>query len=154
MICPSGPSAEITDIDPDAVLEITGYAFKIWLVLIVLGLPAQYLLGLAVRTAQRRRRLIAIIGAAAVIVVAAIVTDVAFYSYDGNFWHTFVLWVTLAVFSIPAHVLFFFGVFRLERILPRVAALAGGAALMALGVIAFGLRSLAYGFAHSLGGWP
>ncbi len=153
-VVPYRPLAGIVDIDPDAILEIAGYAFKIWLVLIVLGLPAQLLLGVAARTGQKRLRLVAIIGAAVVMAIAALVTDIAFSSYDGSFSHTFVLWATLMVFSIPAHVLFFFALFRLKRMLPRVAALSGGVALTMLGVVAFGLRSMAYGFQHSLGGWP
>jgi hypothetical protein len=43
-------------------------------------------------------------------------------------------------------------VFRLKRLLPRLTALAGGALLL-LGAASFGVRALAYGFQHSLGGW-
>jgi hypothetical protein len=144
----------IASLDPDTVLDIAGFAVKVCVVLVALGLPAQALLVVASRSEQRRRRVIATVGAAAVVLVAAVVTDVAYYSYDGILHHTLVLWVTLAAFSLPAHLLLFLGIFRLKRILPRLAALTGGTALMLLGVLAFGARTLAYGFQHSLGGWP
>jgi hypothetical protein len=144
----------MADVDTGTVLEITGYFFKMLLVLVALGLPAQALLVLAFRSEQGRRRVIAALGAAAVVMVAAFVTVVANFSYDGVPSHMLVLWGTLAAFTLPAHLLLFLAIFRLKRILPRLAALAGGAALMMLGIVAFGARALAYGFQHSLGGWP
>jgi drug/metabolite transporter (DMT)-like permease len=144
----------LADIDTATVFELTGYVLKMWLVLVALGLPAQALLVLALRSEQRHRRVIAAIGAAVVVVVAALITVIANFSYDGALSHTLVLWVTLIVFTIPAHLLLFFAIFRLKRILSRLAALTGAAALMMVGIIAFGARALAYGFQHSLGGWP
>jgi hypothetical protein len=144
----------LADIDPDTVLEITGYVLKMWGVLVALGLPAQVLLLLAFRSEQRRRRVIFAIGAAVVVVVAALVTVVANFSNDGILAHTLILWGTLVAFTMPAHLLLFLAIFRLKHILPRLAVFAGGAALMTLGVVAFDLRTFGYGLQHSLGGWP
>ncbi|HEY1655949.1 MAG TPA: hypothetical protein VGF86_12635 [Candidatus Tumulicola sp.] len=144
----------MADIDPDAVLEIAGYVFKMWVVLVLLGLPSQALLWLAFRSGQRSRRVAGVLAAAAAALAAALVADVVYYRYDGTLSHTVVLWVTLAVFSLPANLLIFLAIFRIKRILPRLSALFGGAALTMLGVAAFGVRTFGYGLQHSLGGWP
>ncbi len=141
------------NVDPDAILELLGFVVKISIVLVVLSLPAQGLLVLA-RRFEQRRRVIAVSGAVIVVLVAALATDVVFYSYDGSVSHTLVLLVMLVVFSLPAQLLLFFAVFGSARILPRLAALAGSAMLIIVGAAVFGVRAIAYGLQHSLGGWP
>lgn len=140
--------------DLDALEALAGIAVKVWLLLVVLGLPAQALLQLATLSAQRSRRIVAVVGAVAIIIVSALITDVVFYPYDGNLAHTLVLWVTLSAFSVPAHLLLFLALFRSKSLLPKVAEFAGGVGMMMLGVAAFWLRTFAYGLQHSLGGWP
>lgn len=145
---------DIATVDPDAIRGIVAYVGGVWLALIVLGLPAQFLLGLAAKTANRARRIASCIGAVIVVLAAAAIVDVVVYPYDGNASHTLVLFVTILIFSVPAELLFFLAGFRLRRIWLRTAAFAGGALLTIVGVMAFGLRALTYGFQHSLGGWP
>lgn len=144
----------IAGIDPDVAFEFGGFIFKMWLVLVVFGLPAQALLVLAFRAIQKRRRIIAAIGAALVAVIAALLTDVIFYPYDGSVSHSVILWAWLAAFSIPAHLLIFFAIFRWRRMLPRLVSFAASVTLMTLGIVAFFGTTIGYGLRHSLGGWP
>ncbi len=140
--------------DPDVLRDVAGYVAKIWLLWLMLSLPAQWLLSVATRTVRGSRRAVAVTGAAVAVVVASLIVDLTFYPYDGTLSHTLLLLVTLAVFGFAAHVAFFFAVFRFHRIAARVVLLAAGGGLMVLGVMAFGLRSFGYGLQHSLGGWP
>ena len=133
--------------------EIARDVFITSLVLLVLGLPAQVLLGVTLRRASTRLPL-AVAGAVAIVLVAALATDIIFYRYDGSVAHTLALFVTLTIFSVSAHALFFLGAFRFKRPLPRFATFAAGTLLILIGVLAFFFRTLAYGLQHSLGGWP
>ena len=140
--------------DPDVLRDIGVFVVKMWSAWIVLNVPAQWLLGIAARRHDDSRRALAAGGAIAAIVSAALIIDLACYPYDGTLSHTLVLLVTLLVFALPAHVAFFFALFRVRRLAPRVALLVAGGGLMVLGVLAFDLRSFGYGLQHSLGGWP
>lgn len=140
--------------DPDVLRDIAGFVVKMWLAWIVLSVPAQWLLGVAARRNDDSRRALAIGGAIAATVIASLIIDLAYYPYDGTLSHTLALLVTLLLFAVPAHAAFFFALFRVRRIAPRVALLVAGGGLMVLGVLAFDLRSFGYGLQHSLGGWP
>ena len=139
--------------DPDVLRDVVLYVGKIWLVWLVLSLPAQWLLGIAVRTNGSRRSL-AVIAAIVVIVAVALIIDLRYYPYDGTLAHTLALLATLGIFGLTAHAAFFFGIFRCKATAARLALLVAGGGLMILGVMAFGLRSFGYGLQHSLGGWP